>query len=327
METAESLAMLRLLSGYWFSQALYVVAVLGVADHLKDGPRTADQLASEVGADAEALHRLLRGLSSAGIFSSSRSGFELNALARTLCTDREGSLHAMAVLGGHPMHWNAWGKLLDSVRTGKSAFELAHGQKLFEALAKDHELSAHFQAVMDRSNHADGDLIETMKLARFRRIVDVGGGAGGFARAIATALPEARVISFDRPEVIAGARQDMSIDVLAGDFWKHVPPGADAYILKFVLHDWPDAEAVEILSRCREAMSPHARLFIVEVLLPEDATPSIAKTHDINMMVLTGGRERTLDQYGSLAASAGLAIASSRTTEQGLGIIELSIEA
>jgi hypothetical protein len=324
METAESIAMLRLLSGYWFSQALYVVAALGVADHLCEGAKTADLLASELGADSDALYRLLRALSSAGIFTSGPRGFELTPLSETLRSDRADSLRAVALLGGHPLHWQAWGKLLDSVRTGKTAFELAHGQRFFDALGQDRALSDQFQRILGRSSSTHRGLIEVMGLHRFRRIVDVGGGSGSFAQSIAAALPQARVILFDRPEVVGAVPPSILFDAVSGDFFELVPHDADAYILKFVLHDWADADVVRILSRCQDAMTAHARLFVAEVFVPEDATPSIAKTHDVNMLALTGGRERTLEQYRRLVNEAKMTIISTVITEQGLGVIEVA---
>jgi hypothetical protein len=164
-------------------------------------------------------------------------------------------------------------------------------------------------------------MITTMALERFGRIVDVGGGTGAFARRVAAALPDTDVVLFDRPEVVAMARVSNRPRGVPGDFFREVP-AADAYVYRFVIHDWPDVDAVRIFARCRAAMRRESRIFVVEVFLPDGATPSIAKTHDVNMLVLTGGRERTLAEYRALLDAAGLEVVTARATARGLSVIE-----
>lgn len=314
---------LGLLSGYWYSQMLYVMAELGIADCVAQGPKTVEALAGETGCDADSLHRFLRALASIGLLAeSSPRRYGPTPLSDTLRSDRADSLRSVAQLGGHPLHWQAWGGLIESVRTGRTAFDAANGCSFFEAMAADASLSATFQQVLDRLRDVDQGVVDAADFGRFRRIVDVGGGAGQLARRIAAVCPAASVTLFDRTHATAEVDTQPAVDFASGDFLDAVPEGADAYILKFVLHDWDDARAVRILRNCHAAMSPSGRVFVVEVIVPESAAPSVAKTHDINMLVLTGGRERTVGEYRSLLRDAGLEIARTTATRHGVSILE-----
>jgi hypothetical protein len=300
--------MLRLLSGYFYSQTLYVFAELRIADRLRDGPRHASELAHEAGADPEALQRLLRALAALGVLVELADGrFDRTALGSWLDSERDDTLHELAVLGGHPLHWGAWGKLLHSVTTGGTAFAEFAGRSWFEALAQEPTLLATVQRILGRVAAPQDAWLAQLELERFARIIDVGGGFGELARAVARAHPAAALTLFDRPEVIAAAPLPAGIARVAGDFFARVP-ASDAYLLRFVLHDWDDAAAHRILARCRESMHADSRLFVIESVLPEGPGAAIAKTHDVNMLVLTGGRERTRAQYRALLHDAGLAI-------------------
>jgi hypothetical protein len=315
--------MLRLLSGYWFSQTLYVAAALGIPDRLAAGPKTADVLAEEAQVDPDALFRLLRGLSSTGIFAEvGPRTFALTPLSETLREDRKGSLRPMALLGGHPLHWQAWGKLLDAVKCGESAFTLAHALPFFDALEADDEVRKAFHQLLSRTAGVDQSVLDTLDLGRFRRIIDLGGGTGELAGRIAAAYPGAEVVLFDREEVLDAAPARAGVECARGDFFAGVPEGGDAYFLKFTLHDWNDRDAIRILSSCREAMSSEGRVFVIEVIVPDGAESSISKTHDVNMLVLTGGRERTLAEYEGLFESAGLRLLGTIATPSGASVLE-----
>lgn len=315
--------MLGLLSGYWYSQAVYVMAELGIADRLAAGPRTAEALAAETGCDAGALHRFLRALASAGLLEHIvPRTFGATPLGDTLRSDRPDSLRAIARLGGHPLHWQAWGRLLHSVRTGEPAFDAANGRSFFDALEADAALNEALHAGLDRLADVDAEVVDAMDLGRFRRIVDVGGGSGALARRIAAAWPRASVVLFDQPHVLALAPSAPELTAEAGSFLERVPGDADAYVLKFVLHDWDAPRAVTILRHCRTALATGGRVFAIEVVVPEDASPSIAKTHDVNMLVLTGGKERTLAEYRDLFASAGLDLVRTTRTRRGVTVLE-----
>lgn len=298
--------MLRLLSGYWSSQCLYVMAELRIPDLLAHGAKTADVLAEETQCHAGSLFRLLRALACTGILREvPPNRFALTPLSETLRSDRRDSLGPVARLGGHPLHWQAWGQLLHSVRTGHAALDATHGKGFFRYLADDPEMSAVFQGVQQRLSVLDRAVVSTVNFSPFERIVDVGGGVGTLAREIASANPRASVALFDLDHVLATVPADANVDLVPGDFFESVPPG-DAYVLKFVLHDWEDVRAVHILRNCRDAMTQDGRVFVIEAVVPDDDKPSAAKTHDINMLVLTGGRERTLGEYRSLLSTAGL---------------------
>ena len=313
--------MLGLLSGYWYSQVLYVIAELGIPDALAGGPKSAPALAEETRSHAGTLYRFLRAAASAGILREDDSQqFSQTPLSATLRSDRPDSLRPLARLGGHPLHWQAWGSLLHSVRTGETAFDAVHGRSFFLELAADRELAATFHGVLDRLDHVDRDVVDALDLGGGERVVDVGGGSGGLARRIGAAFPNASMILFDRAHVPASTQAGARVDRVSGDFLEGVPHGGDAYVLKFVLHDWDDTRATRILENCRSAMLPHGRLFVVETLLPDDQAPSIAKTHDVNMLVLTGGRERRLDEYRSLFSAAGFELVAAKFTPQGVGI-------
>jgi hypothetical protein len=315
--------MLGLLSGYWYAQAVYVTAELALADLLAAGPRTADALARATGCHAPSLHRFLRALASAGLLAEVSPGtFGSTPLVDTLRAERPDSLRALARLGGHPLHWQAWGGLLHSVRTGEPAFDAAHGQGFFDALAVDPVLTEALHAGLARVADVDADVLAAMDLGRFARVVDLGGGTGALARRMAAAHPGAAIVLFDQPHVLALAPAAAGVTHAAGSFLDGVPPGAGAYVLKFVLHDWDDARAAAILRHCREAMAGDGRVLVMEVVVPDDATPSIAKTHDVNMLVLTGGRERTVAEYRDLFARADLDLVATRRTTRGVSVLE-----
>jgi len=318
--------MLGLLSGYWYSQALYVLAELGIADRLADGPRTAETLAQDTQCDVEALHRFLRAVAGAGLLDEvAPRTFGSTPLSDTLRSDRPDSLRPVALLGGHPLHWHAWGQLLHSVRTGEPGFDTAHGRSFFEALAADPALNEALHAGLSRLADVDAEVIEALALDRFPRIVDVGGGTGTLAGLIAAARPRASVVLFDQPHVLALAPARPRVTPESGSFHDRVPADANAYVLKFVLHDWDDARAAAILRHCRGAMRDGGRVFAIEVVVPDGPAPSIAKTHDVNMLVLTGGRERTLDEYRGLFAQADLEIVRTTRTPRGLSVLEAEV--
>ena len=320
--------MLGLLSGYWYSQAIYVMAELGIADRLADGPRTAEALAEESGCDAGALYRFLRALASAGLLEEGATRtFGSTPLGDTLRSDRTDSLRAIARLGGHPLHWQAWGRLLHSVRTGEPGFDAVHGRSFFDALGADPVLNEALHAGLEGLADVDADVVDAMDLGRFRRIVDVGGGTGALARRMAGTQPGTSVVLFDQPHVLALAPAAPTVTPEAGSFLDRVPAGADAYVLKFVLHDWDDPRAATILRHCRAAMADRGRVFAIEVVVPDGDAPSIAKTHDVNMLVLTGGRERTLSEYRDLFASADLDLLGAARTARGVSVLEAAAAA
>jgi len=322
----------QLIGGYRLTQMLYVVAELGVADQLaRHGLLSAADLAAACGADTDALHRILRGLASVGIFASDAAGrFGLTPAAELLCEDHPESLRPLVIDYGQPWWWQAWGHLLKTARSGETAFPAVHGQDFFDYLRQHPAELARFNAHMTAMTKPVARAVAaTLELGAAGRIVDVAGSHGILLAAVLAANPAVQGILFDLPEVIAGAREQLTalpgaerIECMAGSFFEAIPAGADLYLLKDIIHDWDDAMAVKILSCCRTAMGPAARLVLIERVIEPGDEPAAGKLLDISMLVLTGGRERTAGQYAKLLAAAGLKLTGISATGSSHSLIE-----
>lgn len=330
-----ALALLDLLNGYRVTQALYAAARLGIADRLADGPQTSDDLARATGAHAGALRRLLRALASFGVFAEAvDGGFALTEVGALLRSDVPGSLRAGVVFYGERRHWKAWARFTDVVTTGQTVWGPRAAQAFFEMNANDPEGAAIFNAAMASLTSAfDAAVVAAYDFSRLRTLVDVGGGQGALLASIVRANPGLRGILFDIPPVIEGARARVAavglggrIELVAGDVFAAVPPGGDAYLLKWIIHDWDDAHALAILRTCRRAVGNDGLLLLVERIVPEriDRSADTQSTvlADLNMLVLTGGRERTAAEYGALLRGAGFTLARIVPTETSLSVIE-----
>jgi hypothetical protein len=305
----------QLVVGYRASQALYVVAKLGIADLLADGPRPTEELAQATQTHAPTLFRVLRFLAGLGIFAEGdRRRFALTPLGAGLSRDVAGSPGALALLLLDGSHWRGWGELLHSVRTGESAFAHVHGQGYFPYVREHPELAAIFDRAMT-SNAAMAGVAITSRYdwANIARVVDVGGGHGWLLATVLQAHPAMQGVLFDRPEVVAAARPVLEeagvadrCELVGGDFFSAVPPQGDAYVLRHILHDWDDAPAQVILERCRQAMAPRGRVLVVERVVGTEYREAMpALQGDLEMLVNVGGRERTEAEYRALLASAG----------------------
>ena len=324
----------HLLRGSLVTQLVHVAATLGVADLLHTGPKSSHELAIAVNVDPEALSRVLRALASLGIFMETDAGvFALTALAEPLRSDVPGSLRGSAVLYGERWWWQACGELLHSVRTGQPAFDHVHGKALFGYLDASSDAAAVFnehQTNMTRQDAAA--VVAAYDFSPFTTVVDVGGGHGALTAAILQACPRPTVILFDQPAVVAGAQRRLRADgvtdrcrYVAGDFFDAVPAGGDAYILKDIVHDWDDGRTMAILRNCHAAMArlPAAvRLLIVEKVIPPGNEPFPGKLTDITMLLMTGGRERTANQYRALLGEAGFAVTRIVATRSPASVIE-----
>jgi len=307
----------RLMDGYLTTQLLYVAARLGVADALAAGPRTGPEIAAAVGADPDRLTRMLRGLALDDVLAEYEDGrFALTPVGECLREGVPGSLRGQVLVRGD-VYWEAAAGLLQAATDGGTALEHVHGARFFDYLAAEPERAAAFQASMaHRSEREAADVVAAYDFGGIGRLVDVGGGSGVLLEAILRATPALHGILFDRPDAVeraqrrlAAAGVDSRCECVAGDFFAAVPPGADAYLLSRVIHDWDDADAHCILARCREAMPPHARLLLVEAILPERARDGPeAVRMDVHMLMLLGARERTEDEYRRLLAGAGFAL-------------------
>ncbi len=316
-----------MINGYRLSQMIYVAAKLHIADLLTAGPMTIDELAAATRAHSESLRRILRALASFGIFFEDRDGsFRLSPLAVHLREGVPGSQWAFAVSIGEPWWWLPWGRLLHSVRTGAVAFNSVYGESFFEYLRKNDPACAIFNGNMRAMTEAEAQgIVVAYDFSPARLIADIGGGTGALLFAILKSRPEARGILFDDASVVAEAQARFgNLEVghrcsfMAGSFFLSIPTGADIYLLKDVLHDWDDEHAIEVLHKLRVTMPGRSRLLIIERLIAPDNQPSPSKALDIVMLVLTGGKERSREQYRGLLASAGFSLR--RVIDASLGI-------
>jgi hypothetical protein len=304
----------QMIGGYHVSQLVHVAARLGLADRMKDGPQRSEELAPEVGANARALHRLMRALVEIGLMTEGEDGrFDLTPVGRWLQEDAPNSLRAAALCYGDAFY-RAWALLLHSVRTGETAFEKVLGMPFFDYYCANPEAGEAFNGTMATlSRVIAGAVVAAYDFSGIRTIVDIGGGHGALLAAVLKANPPMKGILFDLPVVIESARPSIEAEgladrceLVAGDFFEAVPAGGDAYLMKWIIHDWDDERAVRILESCRRAMGNSSRLLLVEAVMPERlASGPINARSDINMMVLTGGCERTEPEYRALLAAAG----------------------
>ena len=330
-EPPASLVLRRMIDGYQLSQALYVVATLGVADLLVGGPRTSTELAEEVGAHPVALYRVLRALASVGVFHElDGAWFTLTSLGDCLRSDAPEPVGAWAAFVGRSYRWQAWAHLLDSVRTGEYAFRQVHGLSGWDFRVRNPEENAIFdRAMTDLSRRASLAIVEAYDFGRHTTLVDVGGGRGALLAAILSRYPAVRGIVFDLPHVVAespllleAAGVADRCQVVGGNFFDSVPAGADAYLLKTVLHDWGDEHAIRILRACRQASSTSGALVIIEWDLGPRNGARDAKFSDLEMLVGNGGLERSLDQYSALLTRCGFHLERSSKTRIGFSVLE-----
>jgi len=333
MPNESSLGEMRhLLCGFAATATISAVVNLGIIDHLSERPRTASELARLTATNEEFLRRVLRYLASEGVFSEQEGDlFALTDLSYWLQSGVPGSLQPRASFVGRTVSWTAWGKLIQSLKTGKSGVQEAFGHTLFEFAKSDPDTAATFDAYMAAQTKASIEaVLNAYSFADVRELVDVGGGRGALLAGILQAHPGVRGILFDLPEVTATAfplfeRAGVSerCKIVSGSFFDQALPGADAYAIKFILHDWSDDDSIRILSNCRQAMAAGGRVLIIEHVMPEISVPDFARFMDMNMLVLTeGGRERTKREFSHLLAAAGLELRTATPTPIGLWVLE-----
>lgn len=320
----------RLASGYWHTQAIYVAAKLGIADLLTTGSKSAEELAAATQTNARALYRLLRALASLGIFAEDDAHrFALTPMAECLRSDVPGSVRSLAIIRGE-WQYEAWGGLLDSVRTGACAFETIHGVPLFDYLAANPEKGKLFDEAMTGVHGRETKaMLDAYDFAGVGVLADIGGGNGEVIASVLKRYPTMRGILFDRPAVVERSRANLDAAGLSercaavgGNFFASVPAGADAYLLRHIIHDWDDEKSVAILRNCRAAMGKGGRLLLVEGIVPPGNEPSVSKFFDLAMMVLPGGMERTEDEYRQLLAASGFALKRIVPTQSWISVIE-----
>ena len=324
--------MLQLLNSFLTVQALHVVAALGIADVLANGPAAITDLAVATGAHGPSLLRLLRLLVGTGVFTEEPDGrFRLTTLGETLRSGGPSSVRDWALYVGSPQTWQVWARLRESVMTGEPGFELAHGMPMWDYLARNPELGGAFDRWMTRqSDQHNAALVAAYDFAPFHVVADVGGGRGSTLAAILRAYPSLRGILLDLPQVVALASSlktagvDDRCRVVGGDMLRAVPAGADVYLVKRVLMDWGDAEAIRILRNCAEAIRAGGRVLVIEILLPPGSAPSPAKAFDVLMLLAQppGARVRTEAEFRGLFAAAELRLARIIPTASPNSILE-----
>jgi DNA-binding transcriptional ArsR family regulator len=323
--------MLEKILGAWIAQGIAVAADLKVADALAEGPLSANELARRVGADPDALSRLMRALISEGIFSRRRDGrYALNALGDTLRSDAAMSMAGMARLVGSAEHREHWSNLLDAVGTGEAVPAKLRGMSGWEYMAQRPELAAVFnEAMTSMSELVIDPVVAAYDFTPYRTIVDVGGGHGRLLAAIVAATPGAEGVLYDQPPVVEGATELLEKHGVAhrvrthgGSFFEAVPEGGDAYVLKNVIHDWPDAESLSILSNVRKATTPGTTLLLVELVIPDHDRQFLGKWADMEMLVQAGARERTADGYRKLLEGAGFQMTRVVPTASPFSVVE-----
>ena len=323
--------MLQIITNFWTSRAVGVFAKLGVADLLESGPKTAEELARATDTHAPSLFRVLRALASAGIVKAESEGrFALTPLSQTLVTNAPGSLRWFVTSELGQEHYPAWGNLMHSVKTGEIAFDDFFGMDIWQYFKKNPEDGAVFNDSMSGVTAAANEaILSVYDFSQFNKLIDIGGGHGGLITSILKKNPNLKGLLFDAPQVIEGARPRLETagvadrcETVAGNFFEAVPAGGDAYMMKWIIHDWDDEKALTILRHIRSQIPSNGRLIVVETVVPETDEPHFSKFFDLNMLVMTGGKERTAAEFAELFATAGFKLLRVIPTDLPTSIIE-----
>lgn len=302
--------MMQMIGGFWITQIVHAAARYALADHLAREPMTAQAFADAEGLDPRAAERFLRACAGLGLVTMDGCRYGTTDLLDTLRKDHPRSLRGFALSQPAPGHWLPWGRLADALKTGKRQTVATLGADIFDYYRTAPDEAAAFTEAMSGTTIASaaevGRLLDTSASSC---AVDVGGAAGAVLFSVLQANPRLRGIVLDLPNIVPDAQAAAKaaglhdrVEIVGGDFFETVPEG-DLYLLKYILHDWDDAACIRILRNCRKAARPGARIAIIEVLL--EAGDVVASLMDLNMLVMSTGRERTLDEYRDLLAAAG----------------------
>ncbi len=324
-------ALTQMISGFMISQSLYVVTKLGVPDLLAEAPRDVEDLARATGAHAPSLYRFMRALAGCGVFAQNEDGrFRLTPLSELLRADVPGSQRDFAIFMGEEWHWRVWGEALHSAKTGEKAWDHVYGVEVFPYLAAHKEAADVFdRAMTSLSRMVAAAVVESYDFSGIEKIADIAGGHGSLLAEILKANPHLSGVLFDVPQVIAGASEVLDVEGVAGrvelvggDFFESVPAGADAYLMKHIIHDWDEERALKILKNCHRAMPEDGRLLLVEMVIPRGDEPHFGKIQDLEMLLIPGGRERTEDEYRELLAASGFRLTRVVATRSPMSIVE-----
>jgi hypothetical protein len=305
-------------TGTWRAQALYAGVALRLPDHVADGHRNSADLAAKADADPDAIIRLMRLLSAIGVFGGDdHAGYELTPVSQLLRSDVPGSMRDMCLLYGEGFH-RAWGSTVTAVRTGRSGFEDAFGRTLHEYLADEPGAGSKFLRAMNAGSVIFSDVPKVFDFSGCRTVTDLAGGSGTLLSTVLQAHPSLRGVLFDREHIVPIAEEHLAstlerdrYDVMSGDFFESVPAGSDVYLLSRILQDWDDSACITLLSNVRQAMtSDSARLLVLERVIPEDGSSVLPLLFDMHLLMMVGGRQRTLAGYESVLDGAGLRLES-----------------
>jgi hypothetical protein len=326
-------ALMQMLDGHYLSQAIYVAAKLGIADLIKDGAKSTDELAKITEVNSQFLYRILRALSSVGIFTEvGERNFALTPLAKYLQSDVPGSMRLPAILVGEEWHWQAWGNMFGAVKNGTSAFEFRFGTKISDYFGQNPQQGkVFFEAMMTYSAIINSAILEAYDFSSFSKLVDVGGGLGTLLADILKANPSMTGILFELPPVVERAKQENHFqsqqiagryEIVGGDFLESVPSEGDVYILKQIIHNLNDENAVKLLQNCHHAMSTNGKLLVIDPVIPSNNEPSFSKLLDLQMMVTHGAQVHTANEFQYLMTQAGFQITNIIPTKSPCCIIE-----
>lgn len=324
-------SILDMTMGFATAQTIFAAVRLGIADVLADGPMTAAEIAERIDTHPAATHRLLRALAMQQIFTERADGtFELTSLAQALRADSPMSIRPLLLMLGHPLYWEHWGHLTESVTSGRTSVETTYGMPLFELLADQPEIAQVFNDAMTCvSAMTIPPVLAACDFSKAATIVDVGGGNGQLLAAVLGAAPQARGVLFEQEslgdkarEIFASAGVASRSEVRAGSFFDAVPTDGDLYLLKHVIHDWDDERATHILRNVHQAMSATASLLLIESVIPPRNKPHFGKYLDLDMLIFAGGKERTRAEYADLLRRTGFTLRRVIPTVAHLSIVE-----
>jgi O-methyltransferase domain/Dimerisation domain len=330
-EAAPSAQLMQMIFGFTLSRSIAIAAQFGVADQLKDGPKSADEIAAAIGAHPRSLYRLLRALAGAGVFSEGDDGrFSLTPLSELLRSDASESLRGFAELMADDVTFETWAQLPYSIETGQPAFPHKNGMPWFDWLEQNPVVGERFHnAMTSLSAGAVAAVINSYDFSGINKLVDVGGGHGLLLASVLSKHPAIKGILFDDPKVVAGAKDILTAlgvedrcEIVGGDFFQTAPDGGDAYVLKHIIHDWSDDECVTILGHCHSGMTSGGKVLIVEMVVPEPNIGGISKWLDLQMLLFLSGRERTGSEYGDLLDRSGFELTRIVPTNSPYSVVE-----
>lgn len=331
-ELPPTAVVMQMAMSFIVSQAISVAAKLHIADYLKDGAKTLAELAQSTGAHEPSLYRLMRGLTSAGVFVKNEDGrFANNELSDVLREDHPESIRAAAHMICDHEHWTAHGNMLHSVKTGEIAFDYTFGMPVFPYFSEHPKVAEVFDNAMTSFSAPIAEAVaKTYDFSEADTIADIGGGHGYLLSKILQTAPDARGVLFDQPQVIEGAGNILKkkgtaerVATVSGDFFAEIPVEADIYLMKFILHDWNDEQSETILKNIAKSAKTGAKVLLVELVVEEDDNaPSLSKVMDLNMLVMTGGKERTAKEYAELFERSGFRLTNVIPTPSAMQIVE-----